>query len=112
VRVAPTRWADIAGRANQVCYAATAIQGRKGDRYSRPLFSPPDPFLSLFSPGAVYACSRYFCGNLSKKRRVRSACVVDQASCSAVPVLNNSTIGGGSTDQLIDKFPQSGRRPS
>src|SRR5262249_14866362 len=53
----------------------------------------------------------YFCGNLSKKRRVRSAWVVDQASCSAVPVLNNSTIGAGSTDQSIDKFPQSGRRP-
>jgi hypothetical protein len=55
----------------------------------------------VFSQTAL-SCSRYFCGNLSKKRRVRSACVVDQASCSAVPVLNNSTIGGGSTDQLID----------
>jgi hypothetical protein len=39
---------------------------------------------------------RYSCGNLSKKRRVRSASVVDQASCSAVPVLNHSTIDGGS----------------
>ena len=44
--------------------------------------------------------------------RVRAESVVSHFSSRSMPFLKTSTSGGGSTDQSMVCFPQSGRRPS
>ena len=44
--------------------------------------------------------------------RVRAASVVSHFSSRSMPFLKTSTSGGGTTDQSMVCFPQSGRRPS